>query len=95
MTPWFVQSNFFMNHFDIDGDGLINFHEYLLIVTLLSIPLKVHGIGSQDQQLCSHSSEQSPLWPALHDTLEGNVSRLGLTPAGCRDSLCNVGRGRQ
>jgi Ca2+-binding EF-hand superfamily protein len=33
-------SNFFMKHFDIDGDGLINFHEYLLIVTLLSIPLK-------------------------------------------------------
>lgn len=36
-----AQSNFFMKHFDIDGDGLISFHEYLLIVTLLSIPLKV------------------------------------------------------
>lgn len=36
-----LQSNFFMKHFDIDGDGLISFHEYLLIVTLLSIPLKV------------------------------------------------------
>lgn len=34
-----------MKHFDIDGDGLINFHEYLLIVTLLSIPLKVWGTG--------------------------------------------------
>ena len=30
-----------MKHFDIDGDGFISFHEYLLIVILLSIPLKV------------------------------------------------------
>ena len=32
-----------MQHFDTDGNGLIDFHEYLLIVTLMSIPLKVHS----------------------------------------------------
>mmetsp|Transcript_14222 Transcript_14222/g.42959 ORF Transcript_14222/g.42959 Transcript_14222/m.42959 type:complete len:475 (-) Transcript_14222:1245-2669(-) len=33
-------SNFFLKHFDIDDDGLISFHEYLLIITLLSVPLE-------------------------------------------------------
>lgn len=35
-----AQSNFFLKHFDIDDDGFISFHEYLLIITLLSIPVK-------------------------------------------------------
>lgn len=33
-------SEFFMKHFDIDDDGFIDFPEYLLIITLLSIPVQ-------------------------------------------------------
>lgn len=33
-------SEFFMKHFDIDDDGFIGFSEYLLIITLLSIPVQ-------------------------------------------------------
>lgn len=77
-----------MKHFDIDGDGLINFHEYLLIVTLLSIPLKVCGTVKHVQQ--PHcKADQLPSWHSTHCI----SLKSGIAPAGRRDSICNVGCG--
>ena len=37
----FAQKNDFFKMFDEDGDGLVSFSEYLMIVTFLAIPLEV------------------------------------------------------
>lgn len=37
--------------FDVDGDGLISYSEYLLLITFLSIPVEVralHGLTALD-----------------------------------------------
>ena len=36
-----VQDSKFFQMFDVDGDGLISYTEYLLLITFLSIPVEV------------------------------------------------------
>ena len=36
-----VQDSKFFQMFDVDGDGLISYSEYLLLITFLSIPVEV------------------------------------------------------
>ncbi len=53
-----AQSSFFLKHFDIDDDGFISFHEYLLIITLLSIPVKAR---QSSKMLHRHQEEHREL----------------------------------
>ena len=36
-----LQDSDFFKLFDVDGDGLVSFYEYLMLVTFLSIPPEV------------------------------------------------------
>ena len=36
-----IQNSKFFQMFDVDGDGLISYSEYLLLITFLSIPVEV------------------------------------------------------
>ena len=36
-----MQDSKFFQMFDVDGDGLISYSEYLLLITFLSIPVEV------------------------------------------------------
>lgn len=36
-----MQNSKFFQMFDVDGDGLISYSEYLLLITFLSIPVEV------------------------------------------------------
>ena len=36
-----LQDSNFFQMFDVDGDGLISYSEYLLLITFLSIPVEV------------------------------------------------------
>ena len=36
-----LQDSEFFKLFDVDGDGLVSFYEYLMLVTFLSIPPEV------------------------------------------------------
>jgi len=46
-----VQDSKFFQMFDVDGDGLISYTEYLLLITFLSIPVEVSNADCMlDQQ---------------------------------------------
>ena len=51
-TPCGVQDSKFFQMFDVDGDGLISYTEYLLLITFLSIPVEV---SRPDSSQCSET----------------------------------------
>ena len=51
-----MQDSKFFQMFDVDGDGLISYPEYLLLITFLSIPVEVGAHSLQrscQQQICN------------------------------------------
>ena len=48
----YVQNSKFFQMFDVDGDGLISYSEYLLLITFLSIPVEVSCKSLPFSALC-------------------------------------------
>ncbi|KAK9813177.1 hypothetical protein WJX72_010159 [[Myrmecia] bisecta] len=85
-SPVFVQDSEFFKLFDMGGDGLIGFHEYLLLITLLSIPEKDAKIAfdmfDADDSGTIDLQEFLQVTEALAHRARRHSLKSGLQPAG-------------
>jgi Ca2+-binding EF-hand superfamily protein len=86
-----MQNNDFFKMFDEDGDGLISFSEYLMIVTFLAIPLEdvetIFSMFDEDNNGDISLEEFRRVTGALRQRLRrvSHLQRTGLqtSAAGC------------